>query len=46
MKAIVELLSRQDILCKKLTPITPKELGTRKRITLYIGVNIRGTIAV
>ena len=42
MKAIVEHLSHQDILCKKLTPITPKELGTRKRITLYIGVNLQG----
>ena len=42
MKTVVEHLSHMGILCKKLTPITPKELGTRKRIDLYIGVNLQG----
>jgi hypothetical protein len=42
MKTVVERLSKRGILCKKLTSITPKELGTRKQITLYIGVDIKG----
>ena len=42
MKAIVEDLRHAGILCKQLTPILPKTLGSRKKIALYIGVNLKG----
>ena len=42
MKALVETLQRAGILCKKLTSVSPKELGTRKKITLYVGVDLKG----
>ena len=42
MKTIVEQLRIHGILCRKLSEVSPKELGTRKRITLYVGVNLEG----
>ena len=42
MKHIVERLRTHGILCKTLSEVSPKELGSRKRITLYIGVNLVG----
>ena len=42
MKSIVETLQHAGILCKKLTPVLPKTLGTRKKIVLYIGIDLKG----
>ena len=42
MKSIVDRLNQYNILCKKLTSVTPKELGSRKKITLYVGVDTAG----
>ena len=40
MKEIVEFLQHQNIVFKSLREITPKELGSRKKIALYIGVDL------
>lgn len=42
MKTLVEQLRTHGILCRKLSELSPKELGTRKKIRLYIGVNPEG----
>ncbi len=42
MKDIVERLSKQAIICKSLSPISPKELGSRKKIEIYLGVDTDG----
>jgi hypothetical protein len=41
MKTIVEQLQKHGIVCKKLTPIAPRDLGSRKRISLYVGVDLK-----
>lgn len=40
MKEIVEYLSKKSIVFKSLKEIYPKELGSRKRVELYIGVDL------
>ena len=42
MKPIIDRLLEHGIVCKKLIPISPKELGSRKKITLYIGTDLEG----
>lgn len=42
MKEIVEYLRDKNIICKTLKEVTPKELGSRKKIQLYVGVNLKG----
>ena len=42
MKEIVEYLKDKNIICKTLKEVSPKELGSRKKIQLYIGVNLKG----
>jgi hypothetical protein len=42
MKEIVEYLNDQNVICKSLKEVAPKELGSRKRVKLYIGVNLKG----
>ncbi len=42
MKTTVDLLRQAGILCKKLTPISPKALGSRKKIAMYLGVDVEG----
>ena len=42
MKEIVELLNTKNILCKSLHNIMPKEIGSRKKIDIYLGVNLKG----
>ena len=32
----------KNIICKSLKEVKPKELGSRKKIQLYIGVNLKG----
>jgi len=42
MKEIVDYLNKKNIICKNLKPILPKELGSRKRVDIYIGINLKG----
>ena len=42
MKEIVEYLLKKNMIFKSLKKITPKELGSRKKIELYLGVNLKG----
>jgi hypothetical protein len=46
MKEIVELLQQKNIIFKSLRELTPKEIGSRKRIGLYIGVDLKGYYAL
>ena len=42
MKEIVEKMNAKNILCKSLHRIIPKEIGSRKKIEIYLGVNLKG----
>ena len=42
MKPIVDRLQAHGIVCRKLTPVSPKELGSRKKVTLYLGTDLEG----
>ena len=42
MKEIVEFLQHENIVFKSLNEISPKELGSRKKIALYVGVDLEG----
>ena len=46
MKRIVEYLQEKQIIFKSFKSITPKELGSRKKIELYLGVDLKGFYAV
>ena len=46
MKKIVEYLQEKQIIFKSLKSITPKELGSRKKIELYLGVDLKEYYAV
>ena len=46
MKEIVEYLQGKNLIFKSLKEITPKELGSRKRVTLYVCVNLKGYYAL
>jgi len=46
MKTLVEYLQHKNIIFKSLKEIKPKELGSRKKIKLYVGVNLKGYYAV
>jgi hypothetical protein len=39
MKKVVEYLMEQGILCRSMKQIEPKELGSRKRAEIYLGVD-------
>ena len=41
MKKIVEYLHSKNLIFKSLKEITPKELGSRKKIELYLGVDLK-----
>ena len=41
MKDVVEYLSQKNIIFKSLKEIQPKELGSRKKIALYVGVDLK-----
>ena len=41
MKKIVEYLHSKKLIFKSLKEITPKELGSRKKIELYLGVDLK-----
>jgi hypothetical protein len=42
MKSLVETLQHNSIICKKLSSLPPRELGSRKQVKLYIGVGLDG----
>lgn len=42
MKALVEYLNQKDMIFKSLKEIMPKELGSRKKVSLYLGVDLKG----
>lgn len=42
MKQIVEYLQTKNIIFKSLKEVTPKELGSRKKIELYLGIDLKG----
>ena len=41
MKEIVHILQEKKLLFKSLKPIEPKELGSRKKISIYLGVDLK-----
>ena len=41
MKEIVEKMNAKNIVCKSLQNIIPKEIGSRKKIEIYVGVNLK-----
>ena len=42
MKEIVGYFQQKGIIFKSFKEIAPKEIGSRKKINLYIGVNLKG----
>ncbi len=45
MKEIVEFLRHKKLLFKSLKPVSPKEIGSRKKITIFVGVDLKGYYA-
>jgi len=45
MKNIVDYLQQKQIIFKSLKEVTPKELGSRKKIGIYVGVDLKGYYA-
>ncbi|MEY3090645.1 MAG: hypothetical protein RL113_961 [Pseudomonadota bacterium] len=46
MKEIVEYLNRKNLIFKSLKEIAPKALGSRKKVAIYLGVNLKGFYAL
>ena len=46
MKEIVEFLQQKNIIFKSFKEIVPKEIGSRKKVGLYIGVDLKGYYAL
>jgi len=46
MKELVEYLNRKHIIFKSFKEILPKELGSRKKISIHLGVDLKGYYAV
>ena len=46
MKALVEYLNHKNIIFKSLQEILPKELGSRKKVSLYLGLDLKGYYAL
>jgi hypothetical protein len=46
MKEIVEYLQKKNIIFKSLKEILPKELGSRKKVSIYIGIDLKGYYAL
>ena len=42
MKEIVELMNQKNLICKSLEEVLPKALGSRKKVALYVGVDLKG----
>jgi len=46
MKELVEYLNQKNIIFKSLKEILPKELGSRKKVSLYVGIDLKGYYAL
>ncbi len=46
MKKIVDYLQKKQIIFKSFKEVTPKELGSRKKIDMYLGVDLKGYYAL
>ena len=46
MKRVVEYLAQHNIVFKSLRAILPKELGSRKKVSLYVGVDLKSYYAL
>lgn len=46
MKELVESLNRKHIIFKSLKAIMPKELGSRKKVSIHLGVDLKGYYAL
>lgn len=46
MKELVEYLNHKNIIFKSLKEISPKELGSRKKVSLYVGIDLKGYYAL
>lgn len=46
MKTLVEYLSQKNIIFKSFKEISPKELGSRKKVSLYLGVDLKDYYAL
>jgi len=42
MKEVVEFLQQKSIIFKSLKPVSLKELGSRKKIEIYLGIDLEG----
>jgi len=42
MKILIDTLRHNGILCKELTGIPPRTLGSRKVLDLYLGIDLKG----
>jgi len=42
VKKIVEKMNQKNLICKSLIEVLPKELGSRKKVALYVGVDLKG----
>jgi len=45
MKEIVDYLQQKNIIFKSLKEVAPKELGSRKKIHIYVGIDLKGYYA-
>ena len=46
MKAIVEFLQQKNIIFKSFKEILPKEIGSRKKVALYLGIDMKAYYAL
>jgi hypothetical protein len=45
MKSIVEYLQKKNIIFKSFKEILPKALGSRKKMQIYVGIDLKGYYA-
>jgi hypothetical protein len=45
MKAVVEYLKDKNLLFKSFKEVSPKVLGSRKKVAIYVGVDMKGYYA-
>ena len=46
MKKTIDYLQQKNIIFKSFKEVAPKELGSRKKIEIYVGVDLKGYYAV
>jgi hypothetical protein len=42
MKTIIDYLQKKNLIFKSFKEIKPKEIGSRKKIAFYVGVDLKG----